>query len=365
MRKIQQKINYLLQNQSIVLIEGGIETGKTSFIKDQYPDYEYVTLKNKNHKNLIEKDPYRFFTLYINKTVFDDIEEIPNFIELIITYSLSIYQLGNYILISNIKQSINTALVQKCSFSPLDLSELKSLKRFKLNLESTCIQSSFPALKNYNSYLTKIFSEQFSKLVRIQKEAVLFALIQECVFYVDKPLNINAIAKKLKHSQPTIQIWLEAFEKIGLIHFLNPLDVSFNKRIIKSPKIYFADCGLLAHLLKIKTSENLLKGDYFYSIYSNLVFLEFYKKNELEITPKQIHYWKESNGHEIKFLIKNPTSYDIYSLISSHEVSKKDYKELDFFDEISEGKVLSRNIIYGAFKNFIKNETSIISWQLI
>ncbi|MFN5416050.1 MAG: DUF4143 domain-containing protein [Flavobacteriia bacterium] len=365
MRKIANKLNFILENNPVALVEGALNTGKSSFIKSQYPDFEYLSLKQKNLRKLILADPYRFFNAYLGKTIFDDIEEIPNFCDLIIQYSLSIYQTGNYILISNVKTECDSTFIKKCTFLPLDVSEQKFHKRFKLTLEANCLQSSLWEVKNYNSYLKRIFNESFSKLVRIQNQTLLFDLIQECTAYVDKPLNINAISKKIKVSQPTTAIWLDAFEKIGLIHYLKPLELDFNKRIIRSPKLYFSDCGLLAYLLNIKSPEKLLKSDYFFAIYSNFVFVEIYKKNETDLNPKNLFFWKESNGHEVKLLSENPTSFDIYEFISNHEGNLRSRKELDFFDEISDGIVLSKNIIYGGYKNYSKNEVNFISWQMI
>ncbi|MCE3297175.1 MAG: family ATPase [Crocinitomicaceae bacterium] len=364
-RKVHSKISQLLHQHSIVLVHGALGTGKTSFLKEHFGHYDYISLKNKNHCQLLKQDPYRFFNLYAGKTMFDDIEEVPGFTEQITSYSLSIYQSGNYILISNVFQQAESSFIHACPFYPLDLQEMKNARTFKLTLEGNCVASALPGTVNYKKHLEAVFTGPFASLVRIRDKKLLFDLLRACAEQVNQPLNLNAIAKKIGVSQPSVQSWLNAFEKCGLVRLLPALEKSFQKRVIKSPKLYFMDCGLLSYLLGLKSPEDLLKSPYFIPVYHNLVFTELFRKNEADSHPKPLHYWKESNGHEIPFLVENPTSYDIYEVVSAHEVSKKDFRELDFFDEISEGKVLSRNIIYGGYKNFSKNEVNIISWQAI
>ncbi|MGV3630744.1 MAG: ATP-binding protein [Bacteroidota bacterium] len=364
-RKVHPKINQLLQQHSIVLVQGALGTGKTSFLRANFTEYSYISLKNQDHRSLLLQDPYRFFSLYAGKTIIDDIEEISGFPALITSYSLSIYQSGNYILISNIFQPVESAFIYSCPFFPLDLQELKTARKFRLTLEGNCIASALPGDVKYKKYLETVFSGPFAHLVRIRDTQLLFSLIKACAEQVHQPVNLNAIAKSIGVSQPSVQSWLQAFEKAGLIHFLPALENGFNKRVVKSPKIYFADCGLLAYLLKLKSPEDLLKSPYFQAVYNNLIFLELFRKTQADNHPKPLRYWKESNGHEISFLAENPTSYDIYVTITAHEVSKKDSRELDFFDEISEGKVLSRNIIYGGYKNYSRNGINVISWQAV
>ncbi len=364
-RKVYHKINQLLQQHSIVLLFGVLGSGKSNFLKAHFSAYNYLSLKNKTYRKLLEEDPYRFFNLHLGKTIFDDIEEVDSFQELVTSYSLSIYQSGNYILVSNIRPEKTHELVAVCPFFPMDLQEMKNARKFALTLEGNCLQTSIPGAASYKKYLDELFSGPFARLVRIQNRELLFDLVKACAEQADQPVNLNAIAKKLGVSQPTVQNWLQALDKCGLVHFLHPLDQAFNKRILKSPKLYFCDSGLLCYLLKIKSPEELLQSPHFMAIYRNLVFLELYRKNEADTHPKILRYWRESNGHEIPFLFENPTSYDIYDCVSAHEVTKQHFRELDLFDEISEGRVLSRNIIYGGYKTLTKQEVKLISWQAI
>lgn len=355
----------MLQQHAIVLIQGGPGTGKTTFARHYFSEYAYISLKDKKHRHLLERDPHRFFKLYADKTIFDDIEEIPGFATLLTSYSLSIYQLGNYILISNVKLEADSSFIHSCRFFPMDLQEMKAAGRFHPNLETSCLQSALPDPQAYKNYLNRVFSGPLAKLIRVQQPELLFKVLRQCALQLDRPVNLNAIAKKTGVSQPTVQHWLKAFEDCGLIHFLYPLEESFCKRIIKSPKIYFGDCGLAAWLLKLKSSDELLRSPAFEALYANLVFLEILKKNTSQQNPRPLFFWKESNGHEIRFLLQNPTSYDIFDCVTAYEIGKKDLRELDFFDEISEGRVLSRNIVYGGFKNYARPDVNVLSWQAI
>lgn len=365
-RKQLLKIQGLLHENAIVLLEGALGTGKTTLVKNAFPDYSYVSMKDKKQQNLLELDPRRFFSLYAGKTIFDDIEFVDDFCQLLCTYSMSIYQSGNYLLLSSLSLEIGSNPIAKVNLFFPDFQELRLAKKLPYSFEQLCFSASFDSkVGTYSTYQKQLVRDLLPLCMRVHEPELFSAFISLLATQVDLHLNLNELAKKLKLTQPTIEKWLKILVRMGIVFLLEPLDERFGKRHIKSPKLYFQDTAFACYLLKIKTSEKLLLHSKMQAIYCNLLISEFYKKFAMEQSEQKLYFWKESNGHEVKLVVKNPTSFDVYEITTKHELKKDLMKELDLFDSISDGKVLSKNVIYGGYKNQLLNEVNLISWQLL
>lgn len=366
--KFINKLKNELQNHTVILVEGVYFKERKSILKENFPTFEYVSFSDDSFQKLILNDPLRFFKVYTSNVLFDNIELIPDFLELFQTYFFGLYHGTQTILVSN-AQLEETNNLKKITYLSPQLIYDTNFSNFQSNLEN-CILNVNHELKsniNYEAQINFIFSKLIARDVHQSKLNTFKEILILCASEIDKPLNVNSLAKKIQLTQPTVQKCLDLFEKYGLLIFLPNLNESFGKRTIKSSKLYFSDTGLACYLLKIKDSKTLVLSNQFNELFSNFIFTLLYKKLALEDKKtnnklKKLFYWRESNGHEIKLLSKNPTSFDIYEFTSHHLISRKDKKELDFFDEISDGKVLSKTIIYAGYKTEKKENEIILPW---
>ncbi len=353
------------RNTSILCIEGLYFEEKSHLIRVIFPDYEYLSFENEHLRKIITEDPFRFFNIYNSKVIFDAIELVPNFLKLIETYAISIYQSENYILISNqiFDKNLKADYIKHFKLTYPQISDFaKSRNKFS-DLEDNIINDLTGLFPNFShkKNLNFIFENLIFNQIHAKNQEQIVSLLQLCAENSDKTLNLNKFAKTLNVSQPTILKWLNLFKTYGLISLLNPLEVEFGKRIMRSPKIYFAETSLLCHLLKIKSKKELISSEFFLAIFNNYIFISYLKLHESR--SEDFYFWKESNGHEVKFLIKNPTSYDIFEFTTTHEYKKSLRKELDFFDVISEGKVLTKTLIYSGFKLETKDNLHLVPWK--
>lgn len=367
-RSVYKSVRSLLLQHPAVSLFASFGVGKTLFVKRYFSDYQYVSLRNEQAKQLLLDDPFRFFSVYGSKTIIDDAEQVEQFSELLFQYSISIYQSGSYLILSSLKpQTSETNQIPLLELLPLSIAELKLEQEFGFQLEESILRGGYPQTTSF--FRSKSFQEQFKRqfklIVSVQDEQLPWELLRACAAYIDRSLNVNELAKNLKLTQPTVNAWLNYFERLGLIYLLKAYPQNFKKRTIKHAKLYFFDTGLASFLLGLKEKKNLLLSPYFKALTHNFYLMELLKKNALEPRKKDFFYWRESNGHEIHLLIQHPTSVDAYQFTSSHEFQGKMQKELDFFDEISDGIVLSKNIVYSGFKNQTAKNANLLSWQMI
>lgn len=370
-RNAYGKIKKILQDQAFVFVYGAQFLGKTEFIRAYFRDYQHVSLKKANFQKLLREDAYRFFSAFEGKTLFADIECCDDFITLFERYSPLYYQQGQAIFLSaiNLPEVPESHRVQ---LLPLSIAEWKQENRFVASLESSILQGGYPetAVRQASATVRKTIETQFRNLLGARDLHLVLALFKSCLAQIDQQLNIKTIAQQVGISAPTAAVWIEKLEQLGLLYLLPAYPFDFGKRANKNPRLYLNDTGLACQLLRINDEKELVLHPQFQALVHNFYLLELRKKNEsdsyrIEFAPKKMYYWKESNGHEIKLLRENPTSVDIFEFSSSTEYHSRLRKELDYFDEISNGKVLSKSVIYGGFRNQMYRDVDLVSWQQI
>lgn len=355
-KKVVHFIQKKHQEESIILVINHSYEEVDSIFKFYFKGYQYVSLKQKNNLNLLRKDPYKFFNLYDEKIIFDHLELEPEFIDLLLNFAMGIYRKENYLLVTKIDTQKYSKDLYKIVLHPFQNDAFELVKRIYSDAFSSQQKKNFVA---YTKFILVHFKEQLN-IHQAEKLKTLIPLLSQ---YLNKSLNVNQLAKQVGLSQPTVQKWLDEFENLGLIVLLHPLEKGYGKRVSKTPKLYFKNCSFLCYLLGLKDAEQLLRFPLFFDLVTNFYLLELLKANELDTQQKKYAFWRESNGHEVKFIFQNPTSLDIFDFTSSHEVQKQDLKELEYFDYITDGEVLSNIMIYDGMKDQLKNGVRYLPWR--
>ena len=178
---------------------------------------------------------------------------------------------------------------------------------------------------------------------------------------VGQLVNFQSLANDCGLSQNTAKSWISLLESSFIIRKLSPYYKNFNKRLIKSPKIFFYDTGLLCRLLSIKKPEEInthfLKG----ALFENFIFMEL-EKHFFNLGEKpSIYFWRDKRGFEIDFLIKEK-SLKIIEAKSGQTLSQDFFKNINYFKKITDDKIKSY-LIYSGKEKQIRKEVSVLSWR--
>jgi predicted AAA+ superfamily ATPase len=171
------------------------------------------------------------------------------------------------------------------------------------------------------------------------------------------------LANECNISHNTAKAWLSILESSYIVFLLQPYHQNFNKRLVKSPKLYFYDTGLLNHLLGIRTAEELdenrLKGN----IFENMILAEYQKQNHHLYLHKDYYFWQDSNAHEVDLLMKKAQGFSIFEIKATQTVSNALFKEMDRFEEIAAPEKVNKTLIYGGAENEKRTRYDVVSWQ--
>ena len=359
-----------------VSIFGPRQCGKTTLAKTLFPSFSYANLEDMNVRSLAKNDPEEFFTRFPEPVIIDEIQRVP---ELLSTVQVRIdknQKKGQYLITgsqqislkSSITQSLagRTAIVQML---PLSISELYSAN-IKLDRDSQLISGFMPFLyaesghspfeyyKNYvNTYLERDIVQiaAVHDLIRFEKFMRLLA------GRVGQLVNNSALATEVGVSSTTIGSWLSVLEASHVIYTLKPWFKNRNSQVVKTPKIYFCDTGLVSYLLGIETPEQMIRDPLLGNIFENFVVIEALKTRlNLGLEPN-LYFFRNSNGLEIDLILQEQNKLKLFEIKSGKSLNDEFCRNMKNFsakynEEIAsdstKGTVIYSGETYESYKDF-------------
>ena len=359
-----------------VSIFGPRQCGKTTLAKTLFPSFSYANLEDMNVRSLAKNDPEEFFTRFPEPVIIDEIQRVP---ELLSTVQVRIdknQKKGQYLITgsqqislkSSITQSLagRTAIVQML---PLSISELYSAN-IKLDRDSQLISGFMPFLyaesghspfeyyKNYvNTYLERDIVQiaAVHDLIRFEKFMRLLA------GRVGQLVNNSILATEVGVSSTTIGSWLSVLEASHVIYTLKPWFKNRNSQVVKTPKIYFCDTGLVSYLLGIETPEQMIRDPLLGNIFENFVVIEALKTRlNLGLEPN-LYFFRNSNGLEIDLILQEQNKLKLFEIKSGKSLNDEFCRNMKNFsakynEEIAsdstKGTVIYSGETYESYKDF-------------
>lgn len=318
-RRLQRELQTQLTEYPIVTIVGPRQAGKTTLVRSVLPDFAYVNLENPEVRQFATDDPKAFLKQYPQRTIFDEIQRAPH----LLSYLQEIVDQNNingqYVLTGSHQLLLREAVTQSLAgrtgilhLLPLSIAELDhagidfdapSDYLFQGFLPRIYDQSQRPHMA-YANYFQTYVERDVRQLIKL-KDVVLFEKFMKLLAgRVGQIINYQSLSSDVGVDGMTIKAWLSILEASYVVFRLPPYFENFGKRVIKTPKIYFTDTGLLCYLLGIERVEQVGRDPLIGNLFENLVVLEALKtRYNLGLTPN-LYFFRGSQGHEIDLLQK-------------------------------------------------------------
>ena len=316
-------------------ITGPRQSGKSTLIQHLLPHYSYVNFDEELNIALFEEDPKGFINQYSDQVIFDEVQFVPklfNYIKIAIDQKRNAY--GRFVLTG----SSQFAFLQKVSESlagriglmtllPLQYSELP-----KSVMQESIYQGSYPelALRDYqnanlwySSYLDTYLTRDVRTLLQIRDMRDFRRFIQLLAANTATQLDMSYYASNIGISVPTVKRWLSVLEASYIIFLLPPYYKNFEKRIIKSPKIYFHDTGLVSYLTGISSYELYDKGPMAGQLFENYVVSEVMKKLKHTASDAGLYYFRTQDKSEIDLIVDRKQTRDFIEIKKSSTYKSK------------------------------------------
>lgn len=372
-RTLIKHLKKMLKQFPVVSVTGPRQSGKTTMLSDAFKDYKYYNLERMDHRQLISEDPIAFLKNNGPKVIFDEAQNLPELFSYIQVISDERNIPGQYILSGSQSFLMNEKISQSLAgrvfvghLLPFSMSELNK----KQDVYSAIFNGFYPRLHEeeinpadfFPSYLQTYIERDIRSLKAIADLNSFSRFISLCAGRIGQILNLTSLANDAGIAVNTAKSWISLLEASFIVYQLQPYYRNFNKRIIKSPKLYFYDTGLACSLLRINSSE-VLKTHYLYgSLFENLVISEIIKQFHHSGKRPPVYYWRESNGIEIDCIIEKNDLEITAVEIKAGQTFNKDY--LKNFKKLPESDInIEKKIIYTGSENTEVSGISLMNWR--
>ncbi len=308
------------------------------------PNAEYATLDKVAMAAEAEENPSRFLGRFPRQVILDEIQYAPSLLrELKVLIDANRTDYGRWILTGSqrmsLMQGISESLAGRIGILQLETLSAKELRgsgRFSIDeVDASLWKGGFPECwanpamdigMYFDDYIQTYLERDLKTLVNVSNLRDFQRFIQICATRAGQLLNMADMAKQVGVAAGTIKSWLGALEASGIIHLLPPYFANIGKRLAKSPKLYFADNGLLCRLLHVGDGKALESSLHVGNIWENMVLTELIKTTNAK-PGRNLFYYRDQNTVEIDFVVESAASLFLIEAKSSEQV---DSRKLNF-----------------------------------
>ncbi len=329
----------------VVTIIGPRQSGKTTLVKQIFPLKPYVNLEDPDIRRFAQSDPRRFLEQYQNGAILDEIQRVPELLSYIQVIIDEKQKNGMYILTGSHQISLHQEISQSLAgrtallkLLPLSLSELSSAQ-VKMSLDEQLLTGCFPRVyinhinpaKYYRDYVQTYLERDVRKIVNVKDLMQFQHFLSLAATRVGQILDINNMSNELGIANSTISQWFSILEASFISFRLQPYFENFGKRIIKTPKLYFNDVGLVCYLLGILDVSQLTNHPLRGHLFENFIILEIVKTHlNMGIEPS-IYYFRDSHQNEVDIILQNANNLTPLEIKSSETYHLSFLKSLKYF----------------------------------
>jgi uncharacterized protein len=347
-REVEEELVKLAKQFKSVAVVGPRQSGKTTLTRYIFNDKPYVNLENPDSRLFATTDPRGFLSQYIKGAVIDEAQRAPELFSYIQQVLDEDTTKGRFILTGSnnflLQQSISQSLAGRIAYIyllPFTLSEL-SVTGSRI-LKTQVLRGSYPAVydqnidydKWYPNYIRTYIERDVRELKNISDLYVFERFLRLCAGRAGQLLNMSNLAVETGVDSKTAGAWLTVLESSFITFRLFPFHRNFNKRIVKMPKLYFYDTGLICSLLGISNQDQLDLHPLYGSIFENLCISEFRKQSFNRAKNENLFFWRDNTGHEIDLIIEKGDSLFPVEIKSGKTVTSEFFNGLNYWNKIS------------------------------
>lgn len=314
-RILEHKLREYLAFFSVIGLTGPRQSGKSTLLLEKLPEYTYVTFDDYAIVNLFYDDPEKFMRIYHDKVVFDEVQKVPeifNYIKLAVdrdrqnTGKFILTGSSQFAFLKGVSESL-AGRIGLLSLLPFQYVEIPASLRDK-----AIYRGSYPELVDkhyqlsedwYSAYMNTYLTKDVSALSNIGDMRDFQRLIYLLAANHAQILNMSRYASDLGVDVKTIKRWISILEASYIIFLLPAYYRNYGKRVVKSPKIYFYDTGLISYLVGIREQKQFEQGPLAGALFENYVVAEILKREIHNKTLAELFYYRTSAGLEVDLII--------------------------------------------------------------
>jgi predicted AAA+ superfamily ATPase len=377
----------------VVTVTGPRQSGKTTLVRAIFPEREYVSLELPEQREFALTDPRGFLGQFNGPAIIDEAQRAPSlfsYVQVLVDESPQAGQFiltgsQNFLLLNQVTQSLagRSSILHLLPFSRpelagqdmMDISEVGGLAIPPAGAERGFLETlhtgGYPRIFDQHldaqdwlrNYYQSYVERDVRQVLNVGDLDAFGRFIGLCAGRVGQLLDLTSLGNDCGISHSTARQWLSVLETSFIVKLLQPHHRNFNKRLIKSPKLYFLDTGLLCFLLRIRTSDDLRLHAARGAVFESWVVSEAIKNFVHRGLEPDVYFWRDSAGHEVDLVIELGNDLTAVEIKSGQTFSS------DFLDGLKYWRGLPGNdkaptaLVYGGDDSYRRADTAVMSWR--
>lgn len=317
-RQLADELVARARTYPVVTVLGPRQAGKTTLVRATFPGYDYVNLENPETRAFAESDPKSFLARHPDRLVIDEVQRVPGLLSWIQVLVDETPGNGRFILTGSnqpeLGQAVSQSLAGRTSLLyllPLSLEELAA-HGASLDRDDCLVRGFLPRVRQENQepgqayldYLSTYVERDMRRLVNVRDLSKFETFLRLLAGRVGQILNASSLSADVGLSATTIASWISILEASFIVFRVQPYHANIGKRLVKSPKLYFYEPGLVAALLQVETPDQASRDPLLGGMFENMVMVELRKALWNRGRRDTITYYRDSAGMEVDAIVE-------------------------------------------------------------
>lgn len=378
-RTLSAKLQSYARHYPVVTVTGPRQSGKTTLCRALFSSKRYFSLESLDNRKYAHSDPRSFLRECVDHgAVIDEIQRVPELLSYIqgvvdekdASGLFILTGSQNFQLLNTISQSLagRTALAVLLPFSYSEV-----YKHGIVDIGKLIFTGFYPRIhdKKLNPrealsfYVSTYLERDIRELINVKDLSKFEIFLKLCAARVGQLVNLSSLANDCGINHNTAKSWLGVLEASYVVFFVRPHHANFGKRLVKSPKLYFSDVGLAAHLLDIQNSHHVdthpLKG----FLFENFVVAELLKERFNRGLGNNLYFFRDNVGNEVDILLDYGTKVQPIEIKLGKTINEDFFKGLRYYKKISLKTATNPVLIYGGADDQLREDCRVISYRKI
>lgn len=365
----------------VVGLFGPRQSGKTTLSKALFHNHTYLNFEHPETLEFAMQDPQAFLQKYENEDgiIIDEFQHFPKLLSYIQLTVDEKKRPGYFVLTGSQNFLMNEAVTQSLAgrigiltLLPLSIHERMINKLPQTSAIDVIVQGNYPRIhadhltpdELYPSYIQTYIERDVRMLTNVENLSTFKKFMKLCAGRIGQLLNISDIATNCGITQKTANNWLSILEASYIVFQLQPYHDNFNKRITKTPKIYFYDTGVACSLLGIKETSDLELSPFRGHLFENLIIADLFKQYFNKGTTAPLYFWRDKNGLiEIDCLIDKAGKLTPIEIKSGQTIVADFFTSLEKWNDLAQANPHNGYIIYAGSDAQQRSKGNVIGWQ--
>jgi hypothetical protein len=381
-RTLERKLLELKEQFPVLALFGPRQSGKTTLARKLFPQHRYINLESFEEQEFAVADPKGYLERFKKEegVILDEIQKTPKLLSYIQIEVDERPEMGRFVLTGSqnilLNHHVNQTLAGRVALTtllPLSIEEMRDANILPATAAAAMFLGCYPRVYHHKtdpvvfaeSYIRTYVERDVRDIQQITSLLEFQKFMRLCAARTGQLLDLTDLSKDAGISLPTVKSWLSVLEASYIIFLLQPHHVNFNKRMVKMPKLYFYDTGLVCNLLRLTNEDDVYNHYLRGSIFESMILSDFIKKRFHRALPPNAYFWRDKSGNEIDCLLEEGSRLNPIEVKSTSTIQSDLFDSLIKWTSLADLPSGTGTVVYAGEEDQTRKQGRIQSWKYL